>query len=90
MWKGLYNTKKLKEKWQNFMFLDQFVCHIEIKTKLTPEEMRLWQTYFQEENEKIRNSHVRIQEKFKDIRQNFSKAVPGMAVKKLYLNTTIS
>ena len=20
MWKGLYNTKKLKEKWQNFVF----------------------------------------------------------------------
>ena len=90
MWKGLYNTKKLKEKWQNFMFLDQFVCRIEIKTKLTPEEMRLWQTYFQEENEKIRKGHVRIQEKFKDIRRNFSKAVPRMAVQKLYLNTTIS
>ena len=32
---GLYNTMKLEEKWQNFMmmFLDQFVSHIEIKTK---------------------------------------------------------
>ena len=35
MRKELYNTKKLEEKWENLimMFLEHFVCYIEIKTK---------------------------------------------------------
>ena len=45
------------------------------KNEITHEEEKLWQIHFKEETEKIRKSHVRIQEKIKDIRQNFSKAV---------------
>ena len=45
------------------------------KNEITQEEEKPWQIYFKEENEKIRKGHVRIQEKIKDIRQNFSKAV---------------
>ena len=45
------------------------------KNEITQEEEKPWQIYFKEENEKIRKGHVRIQEKIKDIMQNFSKAV---------------
>ena len=45
------------------------------KNEITQEEHKIWQIYFKEENEEIRKGHVNIQEKIKDIRQNFSKAV---------------
>ena len=45
------------------------------KNEITQEEQKPWQIYFKEENEKIRKDHVRIQEKIKDIRHNFSRAV---------------
>ena len=58
------------------MFLDQLVYHAyRDKNEITQEEQKLWQIYFKEENEKIRKGHVRIPEKIKDIRQNFSKAI---------------
>ena len=50
------------------------------KKEITLEKQKLWQIY-KEENEKIRKGHVRIQEKIRNIRQNFSEAV--VAVEKL-------
>ena len=49
------------------------------KSKINQEEQKLWQIYFEEENEKMRKGHVRIQEKIKD-RQNFSKAVVAVTM----------
>ena len=45
--------KEIKREMAKLYVFGPVCLHIEIKTKLTPEEMRLWQTYFQEENEKL-------------------------------------
>ena len=45
------------------------------KNEQNQADIKEWNSLIKEENDKIRKGHTRIQEKIKDIRQGFSKAV---------------
>ena len=69
--------KQIRREMVKRLYDDVFgpVCLPYRDNEITQEEQKLWQIYFKEENEKIRKGHIRIQEKIKDIRKNFSKAL---------------